>query len=205
MSRASRTRLVAAAVAVVVAAGLGACSDDGPNRGPQASASATDDGAQKTQELVDRIYASTDPAPAVASVSGHLPRVDWPVTAEIVSVRSSPTGTMLVWRLTASDGQEHRVASGGLAPEGSRLEYTDTRDVRLVDPSSQQYWQASMYTRLQDQLKPTYCLCSQLPTTISGQPVELSGEYPSLPSSVTHVDVHVPGVGVAKGVEVIRD
>lgn len=221
----TRTRVVAGCLAGLVL--LAGCSDDengeaGPTEAtePGTSSQETDDdtttsaegetsepAADPVQDVVDEVYGDAE-AEAVATLSGSLPRNEPEVTAEVLSVSATETGTVLRWRLSSADGQAHTLdRDGGVVPaeEDGFAPYVDVRDVRIIDPSTEEYSEASSYTRVDsDDAASSYCLCSDLPSEVSGTPVELSGVYAPLGEDVTEVTVQIPGLGEAEGVPVTR-
>lgn len=188
--RGAGSRTVAGSIAAVAAVTLlvSACSG-----GEQSTPSPTgfSNGSSSPAALRDQsatVLGWTPPAP-VAKTEGKLaahvgqgPNVA--ATAEIISVQTSDTSTILIWQLSsASDIPLQGVTLNSI--QGARF-WPDA--VRLIDPvGKKSYAVNSMVVGTY-----TYCVCSDYPIHVGPIPVRMTSEYPVLPATATTISVQIP-------------
>lgn len=217
-ARDPRGRAAVVLLAVLLVAG---CTSDEPAPGdenpsgtsagtggtePGGDAAPGDDaepGGQSAEDLTGELLdAETDEEPlasVVGSVTGTAGPVD--VTADVLAVEASGSGTRLRWRLRSSSGEPVEVEGFSLAAPP----YFDTRAIALADAEGNQLLLPYTYQRTGTDLEArTSCLCSTMPDAVGEVGEDLEALFPPLGEQTTSVDVVIPGFASATGVEVTR-
>ncbi|WP_370891461.1 hypothetical protein [Janibacter sp. GXQ6167] len=180
--------LVSAVVVAFAVAGVAACTDesspttsaDGTSEHAPASTPPTAPGRDVSEELL----AYDQPEP-IASTSGDLETSfgQRPVTLEILQLRSTPTGTVLTWRLKVAKSTGHDI---------DRLDWIN--QPRLIDPAAKEAY-------LVDTAGHPFADEGRREITVStgdsfagpGLATQ-QGLYPPLPKDLTEVRVSMPGL-----------
>jgi hypothetical protein len=195
-----RRTIAVLVVGLLIGGGLVACSgsdsDSKPAPGPSTSSSAspgTGTGAQaEAARKLTAQYLATPTKPTVlASVKGTVrdgSGKDVPGTLDLLAVTAGTSSTAVRWRLS-SDDPIATVSTNYYNRTGRAV--PDTTQVVLVAKSIDKRF--SPATWLGSVPSAQECTCAYNPRSLGPEGVELSSLFESLPSTVTEVELRVPG------------
>lgn len=188
------TVLPALLVAAVTLAGCTNGGDDSPDDGgPRASSSPGSSGAAPSAEaaaLAQQYLQNRRPA-AIASVSGEVVTGTGskpPGTLDILSVTASATSTAVRARLASDD------TGVTVSTSAYKRDWHNNGDFSAVALLAQQanlrllpgVWTGSISAS-------DNCTCSKVPSELGPEGVEISIVYPALPTSVSEIQLQMPG------------
>jgi hypothetical protein len=191
----------ALALIVLLGAGLTGCTDDPEKPTPSASASAgasnpagpagslEEAAAQVNQQYLTATAAGT--AAPIASVRGEVVASGGkkvPGTAELLAVQAGPTSTAVRWRMASDDPDVTLVPSAYSDPTKA---IPDTAGVILVAKQANLLLKTGHWAGKTAQSGE--CTCSWSARDLGPAGLEMSILYPALPTSVTEVELRVPG------------
>jgi hypothetical protein len=170
---------------------LAGCTGSDPEPGaPGASGSASGTGGSAAgPDELSRRYLSPSAAPAIATTKGTIATYGGqaPVQAQILTLSTSASSTVLRWRLIGEAGggrpRGEQFAEGGLG--------ADTSGVALVSRGTNQRFAPA---QVQGTKQGSDCACSLAPRVLGPAGIELSGEYAPLPQTITEIEVQIPGL-----------
>jgi hypothetical protein len=198
-------RLVAVCAGAIALTGmsLAGCTTPAAHHARATPSASAHDGALSAKAVIKKIMASSDKAKAIASAKGTIDAggatTASAVVADVLKVDRMPDSTVLTWRLKSADGGTVPTNSFQL----SKPPFLDTRYVGLIDASTKKTYFAYTYAPAkQVDGADTACLCSGIPDHVGGDGTEMHSVMPPLPSSLTAVDVTIPGFDAITGVKV---
>lgn len=198
-----RMRVVASIAAACIAAlALTACTSA---PGSHSTPTPTHGHGLSAKEAIAKIMATGDTVKAIASANGTIAAggQDTPsaVVADILKVEALPDSTVLTWRLKSANGE----AAATNSFQVSKPPFLDTRYIGLVDGSTKKIYYAYTYAPANAaDGADNGCLCSGIPDEVGTPGTVLHSVMPPLPSSLTTVDVTIPGFEAITGVTVTR-
>lgn len=154
----------------------------------------TDTGAATSSDAPgDDPLGAAQPLPEpTLTATGTVPTIDGDVEAGVVSVEEVGGQTRVVWALRSADGADLTVDyMNGLAGERATTDDVRAAVLELGDG-----------TRLQTLLTGTDedgtvvalgCLCSRMPSVVTGTWTVLSSSFPPLPEGTDQVTLRLPG------------
>lgn len=180
----STIAFVASAVLLAGCTGGSGSTGTPPSAGASSGSSSALGGAG---DAAARAYLNDQQAKPIGSASGTITTYSStaPATADVLALTASANTTSLWWQL--SSPQAGTTMKGGFLGEDGAA---GTGGVVILAR------QANL--RLTPLKADGACVCSEVPSKLGSQPVAMSGVYPPLPSTVTEVEVVVPGFPAIK-------
>jgi hypothetical protein len=184
---------------LLLAAALAGCSGDGsdsaeapgPSRSQSSGGSSEGTKSVAAQKLTEQYLRAPVTPVAVASVRGTVRSAsgeDLPGTLDLLAVDAGSTSTAVRWKLS-SDRPIEVVASTYYSRRDRSV--ADTTNVTLVAPSANLLLAAATWSGSAPASQD--CTCARNPASLGPEGVELSSLFPALPSTVTEVQLRVPG------------
>jgi hypothetical protein len=182
----------------VLLGGLVACTGSEAEKAPSSSGSgsASPSGGSAgqsaaAQELAAKYLGAQAKSAVLASVKGTIRDgvgKDVPGTLDILAIDAGENSTAVRWRLSTDNSID--AVSTNYYHEGSRP-VPDTSLVALVAKSINRRYSPATWGAPESPGEE--CTCAYNPRALGPEGVELSSLYPALPSTVTEVELRVPG------------
>ncbi|QTE29961.1 hypothetical protein [Pengzhenrongella sicca] len=202
-----------AAFAVVVLAGLAACSSDDPAPDPATSAASSDpdptatdaDPAWTGASLATALFDAPIAAAPLATVTGALASDTTPIpaTIEVTQVRASADSTLVTFTLKNVDDSDPTVN-----PKAFNADQPGTFDIRgitLIDAVAKQRLQPYVGRPVDDlEVGLPLCACSDAPLQMSTEGQLLSAIFPPLDEGTKTVTLELVGFPLLEDLPVSR-